>query len=447
MTATRSGLLAYALASVVLAAAAVLVAAGPLTGVLAVAIVLVVVALVVAGPERVGFGFLGLAFLTAPFFKGSLSNLTPATPTDLFLLVAVTLLLPRLLVGRSRLAPPYVIGVALVLTTGVIASAASAAPGHSLVTLVLWLVSMAAVPLVVSSLHLSTVAIDRFAWVFVGGHMVSLAAALISGPVGGGNRYEGLTQHPNAFAQSGVLSFALLLHLLTRAHGRGRWLAYGAMTACLLTVYISGSRAGTVTIAVLVLLVPVVERSALVGYLLAFAGVGVGIALDRLVRSGHAGGSLARLVGDASSTGSDEIRTHTLSDGLMRFRQHPLLGNGFLDLDPIHNNYVEVAVGIGVIGLVGFLLVLWSLGRGLLGGSELRRLCYPVVAYAVFGATIPALNDRSIWMAVALSVAAFRGFAEPTDLRPTPAPDDLGRRVATGRRLAVTDAPLRARSR
>lgn len=448
MTITRASLLTYALVSAVLAGALALIAAGPVTGIAAVGFVLVVVALVVGGPENIGFGFLGLAFFTAPFYKGTLATLTPATPTDFLLAVAVVLLVPRLLVGGIRLAPPYVLGIALVLTTGVIASAASANPTTSLLTLALWLVCLAVVPLVLSSLQLSTVAIDRLAWAFVGGHMLSIAVALVSGPVTGSSRYQGLTQHPNAFAQSGVLSFALLLHLLTRARGRGRWLVYAAMTASLVSVYISGSRAGTVTVAVLVLLVPVVERSALVGYLLSFAGVGVGIAMDWLVRSGRAGGSLERLVGDASSTGSDQIRSQTLSDGLERLGRHPLLGNGLLDLDLIHNNYVEVAVAIGVIGFVGFVLVIWSVGRGLLGRSDLRRLCYPAAAYAVFGATIPALNDRSIWMAIALGVAAFRGFAEPTDARPASEAEHEPERLAPAGRVGpAASAPLPARSR
>lgn len=395
-----------------------LVLAGPTAGLVAVGIAVVATAVAVLGPERVGFGFLGLAFVTAPFYKGLVPGDAAATPTDLLLVVAVVLLLPRIVIGRNRLAPPYVIGIAMVGITGALASAASVAPVYSLLTLAQWVICIAVLPIILMALNLDRVAIDRLAWAFVIGQVVSTAYALAVGPVGDGGRYDGLTQHPNAFAQSGMLAFALLLHLV-RTVSRP-WIAWTAMAVCLMSVYLSGSRGATLAIAVLVLLIPVVERSAAVTYLIAVVGVGGMLLLQQVVNHGGGGGSISRLTGGGSASGSNNIRIQTLHEGFDRFLQHPILGSGLIDLFWIHNNYLEVAVGIGVIGLVGYLVVIGSLARGLIGRSDARRLCYPVLGYAAFGATIPSLTDRSVWLAVALSVAVFHGFTEPPRVKDEP---------------------------
>lgn len=425
-----------------------LVVTGPTGAILALGVAGFVVAVAGLGPERVGLGLLGAAFVTAPFYKGLGSG--HSTPTDLLLALAVVLLFPRLLLGRSRLAPPYVLGVTVVALTGTAASLASAQPVISLLVLVQWMICLVVLPRILISLHLSLTSIDRLAWAFVAGHMVSTAYALVKGPVGDGGRYLGLTQHPNAFAQSGLLAFGLLLHLITRTERR--WIAWAALGVSLLSIYLSGSRGGTVAVALLILMIPVIERSALVTYFLAFAGVGALLALQQLVGVGDAGGSISRLTGSGSASASDTIRSQNLGEGLHRFHAHPILGNGLLDLFWIHNNYVEVAVAVGVIGLIAYLVVIWSLGRGLLGRSELRRLCYPVAGYAVFGATIPSLTDRSIWMAVSLSVAVFHGFREPAQdvldrsrepapTPPTPTPTLVA--LGPGRGQGAAVIPLR----
>ncbi len=60
-----------------------------------------------------------------------------------------------------------------------------------------------------------------------------------------------------------------------------------------------------------------------------------------------------------------------------------------MDLFDIHNNFVEVAVGIGVFGLAGYLLVLYAFAKPLFGHGEYRRLGYVVWGYIGFGATVP----------------------------------------------------------
>jgi len=412
----------YAGAMGLLAALVLLVVSGPLTGVVAVGLSAFLLAIACFGPERVGFAMLGLTFFTAPFYKGLESSVGTSAVANLLFIGAVVLLFPRMLKGRTHAAAPFFVGFLLITVTGVAASAISVDPAQSLIALVQWLLFIGALPLVMVSLGLRATVVNRLAWMFVIGHMVSILYGLAMGPVGDGGRYDGLTQHPNAFAQSGLITFALLLHLLVAS--RHRWIVYGAMVASLMSIYLSGSRGGTAAVACIILLIPVVERSAFVGYALAFAGTIAFVAVQELAIRSSAGGSFARLLGGGSSAGSDAIRSQSLHDAFVRFGHHPLLGNGLLDLFWIHNNYVEVAVSIGSLGLIGFLVLLFSFGRGLFGRSELRRLCYPVAAYAVFGATIPSLTDRSIWLAISLSFALFRGFWVPpedaTEVLPRP---------------------------
>ena len=109
-----------------------------------------------------------------------------------------------------------------------------------------------------------------------------------------------------------------------------------------------------------------------------------------------------------------------------------------------------MAVGIGIFGLAGYLLVLYAFAKPLFGHGEYRRLGYVVWGYIGFGATVPSLYDRSVWAVVALSAVAMtmpaRGSHEdpeaPADsaipLPPAADPARLGRR---GQRPAQTPTP------
>ena len=168
----------------------------------------------------------------------------------------------------------------------------------------------------------------------------------------------------------------------------------------------SGSRAGTVVVAVLLLMVPVVERSAFTGFLVAAGAALLLLGLPFLAGRRGRGSVLARLGGDTSAQYSNSARSLGLEAGIARFFEHPLRGTGLVDLFEIHNNFVEVAVAIGVFGLAGYLLVLYAFARPLLGTGEHRRLELRVWGYIGFGATVPSLYDRSVWAVVALSVVA-----------------------------------------
>ena len=367
----------------------------------------------VLGLERTGVLLLMGAFFTAPFYKGAApSPESPVTATDVLLLLGFLLLLPRVLAGRLKLPIVYWVGAMLVLTAGLLSSAASTRPLESYIALGFWMIVMVGLPVAFAMWGPSLVVIDLLAGSFVVGQMFSFALGYLRGNEAQG-RHAGLATHPNYLAEGGMLALALLAYLAYR-HFRRSWLWSAAIlvaaVVCIASVHLSGSRAAIVVIAVLVLMIPFVERSAIAGFVMAGLVALAILALPVIAGLAGQGSAIDRLTGGGGSAQSNSARTLGLDEGLDRFFAHPIMGDGLIDLFDIHNNFLEVAVAIGVIGLAGYLLVLYAFARPIFGTGELRRLCYPVWGYIGFGATVPSLYDRSIWSVVALSVVAMVEF-------------------------------------
>ena len=365
------------------------------------------------GLERTGVLLLMGGFFTAPFYKGvAPTPESPVTATDVLLLVGFTLLLPRILAGRLNLSIVYWAGAMLVLSAGLLSSAASTSPLESYIALTFWMVVMIGLPVAFAMWGPSLVVIDLLAGSFVVGQMFSFALGYVRGNEALG-RHAGLATHPNYLAEGGMLALALLIYLAYRHFGRS-WLWSAAILVavgvCLASVHLSGSRAAIVVIAVLVLMIPFVERSAITGFVMAGLVALAIVTLPIIAGLAGQGSAINRLTGGGGSTQSNSARTLGLDEGIDRFFAHPITGDGLIDLFDIHNNFLEVAVAIGVFGLVGYLMVLYAFARPILGKGELRRLCYPVWGYIGFGATVPSLYDRSIWTVVALSVVAMVEF-------------------------------------
>jgi O-antigen ligase len=440
-------ILTYVGAGLVLVVFLMLATAGPAAGIVAVGLVLFGVALICFGPEAVGITALTFAFGTAPMYKGLAPEGTVATPTDLCLVVGFGLLLPRLLRSSIELPARYVLAVAVIVATGIIGSLASTTPALSFMALAFWLATVLALPTGVHLWRPTRREVQTMAWAFVIGHLVSTVVGYALGHVYDGRLY-GLTNHPNYFAESGVITFGLLLHLV--ATTRRKALPTILLAVTVYTVYMSGSRAGTLALAAVVLLIPVVERSALKTYLLATLAAAGALVLSLNWSALSGQGSLGRLTGQGSAAGSDQERTQGFVIGWHRFLDHPLTGSGLVDLFDVHNNYLEAAIGIGIFGLLAFLVVLWTLGAPLFGSHDMRRICYTVVGYAVFGATTPALYDRTYWVAMSLSIvvvtATHRDAQQQRSraLQPVPRsapPGRPARATATAHRTAPTTGP------
>ena len=369
--------------------------------------------LAVLGPEKTGVMLLMAGFFTAPWYKGAApSPASPVTATDALVLLGFALLLPRILEGKLKLPVIYWVGVSLVLVAGLIATAGATSPGESLISLVFWMVVMVGMPVSFAMWGPSLVVIDLLAGSFVVGQMFSFVAGWAKGYVAQG-RHAGMAAHPNYFAEGGMLALALLIYLAYRHFGQSWLWSTGILfsaVVCAATVHLSGSRAAIVVVAVLVLMIPFVERSAISGFVLASLVALVILALPILADLAGRGSAIDRLAGGGGSSQSDSARTLGLDEGIDRFLAHPIKGDGLVDLFDIHNNFLEVAVAIGIFGLAGYLLVLYAFARPIFGSGELRRLCYPVWGYIGFGATVPSLYDRSIWTVVALSVVAMIEF-------------------------------------
>ena len=440
---SRTTLLAIYVVAAVLVASLVLASTlGRMVGIAAIGAAAVAALLAAIGAERMGLVSLAVGYFMAPFYKGvAIGDGAVVTVPDLLLLGGFTLLLPRLVRGRVRFPAAYSVGVALVLLAGLGASVGSARAAESLIALAFWMIVMLGLPVAIVLWGPSGRQIDLLAASFVAGHIFSFLMGAALGNESNG-RQAGLATHSNYLAQAGMLAICLLIYLAYRHMSRSvliTSLIAGAGAMSVTSVLMSGSRAGTVVVAVLVLMIPVVERSAFHGFLVAAAASLFLLALPMIAQMAGEGSVFSRLAGDSSAQMSNMERRVGLEDGIARFFDHPLRGTGLTDLFFIHNNFVEVAVGIGVFGLVGYLLVLYAFVKPLFGKGEYRRLGYVVCGYIGLGATIPGLYDRCVWsvvalgaVAMALPVGAPMGDRADSSIHPPP-PGDPVRIEASGR--------------
>jgi len=371
------------------------------------------------GTERLGFLCLCGSFATSPMYKALAPAGTTTTPTDLLLVLGFALIFPKLLTRRAYLPPVYVAALLFITVNGIISSALSSARVESFATLVFWIMVMGVLPGAIALWAPSLRRIDMLCWSYIAGHVFSTFYGLATGRITGGRLY-GLTTHPNFYGEGCVLTSALSLYLYHRLKPHNRWIALVTFAFGAVTVVLSGSRASTAVLALIVVLIPIVERSAkaivLVGGMAVAGFTGILFLLEQGVGSGS---SLGRFTGSGTANGSDEARTQGLSEGFNRFLHHPILGEGLHDLFNIHNNYLEVVSSIGIFGLVAYVIVFIKLGSPLFSLHPLRRLCYTAVVTAVIGAFIPSLYDRSMWVITSLAIipsaAAYRHMTSNDD--------------------------------
>lgn len=355
------------------------------------------------GRERTAMLTMVLAFATAPMNKGlAPSPSTPITPTDLLFGVAVALLFPTLLRRHLALPLTYVIGIALILVTGTLSTVFSAAPFISAVQFVQWLVVIVGLVGLFALWAPSWAKVDILLWSYVAGQMLSVAYSPFDGA---GSRHQGLSHHANEFGGAGAMAFAALLYLWRRNDAYWyRAVVAVAAAGSVASVLTSGSRAATVVIAGLVLMIPFVERSAVKGFLFAILGALFLFALPLVVDAAGEGSAISRLTGSADALGADRARTQAQDFGIDLFFQHPLVGNGFADALFVHNVVLGVLTSAGLFGLLGYFLVLFTLARPIIGTHPNRRLGYVVWAFIAITPTFPALDDRTLWAPVAPAI-------------------------------------------
>jgi O-antigen ligase len=238
------------------------------------------------------------------------------------------------------------------------------------------------------------------------GQVTSTAIAFSDGVLVNG-RYQGSATHPNFFAFGGLLATVALFHLWHRTPARYHWViwACGAVTAY--SVSMSGSRGALLSLALVIAAYPLIERSVMSAYVLiatTLAAVpSVGWLLDTFAKNNTA---LGRLFGDSTTAYSDETRTQALSSGWDRFMSSPIIGTGYDNLLETHNVMLQVAIAVGVLGLVAWLLLMTPFVTPIVGNHPLRRLSYITLAYVAMGMTEPSLWERLVWCPLAVALLA-----------------------------------------
>ncbi|MFW6870172.1 O-antigen ligase family protein [Nocardioides sp. CPCC 206347] len=380
-------------------------ARGPIAAIAASLMAIMLLLLAVLGRERLAFLAMMGAFATAPMNKGISPGgaESPISITDVLFGLAVMLLVPTLLRRSLKLPLAYTIGISLIMITGTLSTLFSPDPLISSVQFVQWLIVIVGLLGLFALWSPTWRMVDVLLWSYVVGQMASTLYAPIGGGVG--NRYQGLSHHPNEFGGAGVMAFAALMYLWRRNDAVWyRVVVALAMAASVGSVVASGSRAGAAVLAGLVLMIPFVERSALKGFLLAVLGALFVFALPFVVGNSGEGSAIARLAGSADALGADRARTEAQDFGIDLFLQHPFVGNGFSDALFVHNVVLGVASSTGVIGLLGYLMVLFTLARPIIGNHPNRRLGYVVWAFIAITPTFPGLEDRTLWVPMAPAI-------------------------------------------
>lgn len=367
------------------------------------------VILVAVGPEKMGIGLMVLGMLTAPMNALGIGG--NITVSDILFVLGFGLLVPRLIVGRPKLPPLYVAGATILFIGGMITSLLSPGIEESLVGMAKIIAAMIVLVVVLNVLRPSGRLLDTLVWAYVVGQMISAAYSVVRGGAGmAQGRAIGLTTQPNFYGLGGQLAYALLIFLFYRVDPKHRWIVIGAMAVVGFSVVNSGSRASLLCCALITVAWPIVERSAAAWYFIVFGGIIAALTADRVLSALGQETVLDRLQGNTSAQYSDQAREGLIKQGIELFWQHPIQGNGWAKdtILAFHNAYLEVAVGGGVLTLVGFVLIVAALVRPLFNTPTPNRLAYAGLSYAAFGMIGPTLYDRIVWAVLALILITYQ---------------------------------------
>ncbi|MET3962360.1 hypothetical protein ABIE44_002294 [Marmoricola sp. OAE513] len=381
--------------------------------------------LVAVGPEKMGIGLLVLGMFTAPMNALGLSGGIGAS--DLLMVAGFGLLIPRLLSsGRVALPPLYVIGAGILFIGGIVSSLLAEGIVDSLVGFLKIIAATMILVFLLNLLRPGDKLLETFAWAYVLGQGVSVAYGLVRyGATHVQGRGVGLTSQPNFYGLGGQMAYALLIFLFYRVDPKHRWIVVGAMGVVGYSVIDSGSRASLLCCALITVLWPIVERSAIAWYVILSGALVAVLSADKVLSAIGQETVLDRLRGNSSAQYSDQARSLLLDQGFTLFWKHPVQGNGWGGdtILAFHNAYLQVAVGGGVITLLGFVLVVTALVRPLFTAGAPNRLAYAGLSYAAFGMIGPTLYDRIVWAALALILVSSANVRP--EVRPEGAEPDL----------------------
>jgi exopolysaccharide production protein ExoQ len=222
-------------------------------------------------------------------------------------------------------------------------------------------------------------------WFVIGCTLVNLLSFLVpdlSWFYAAPDRFKGLFDEPNSMGAFCMISYPICLWKYSRTPGRLRWVAAGTIVALAAMHVLTGSRSSMIASAVGMLVWFMVAHGRLTSVVSLAALAGVALAVVQLNPSGFARESAG---GATDLTGRPEL----WSAAYVLVMEKPVLGYGY-DVEgsvfsdprfydptiglwggtarvPMHNGYLSVAVGLGIVGLVLWTVVLLvPFGRSLL---------------------------------------------------------------------------------
>lgn len=384
------------------------------------AIAAIVAAVLVLGLVTLGLDHLAQALVILGAFLAPMNDLTPSggasfvTAADAAFLLGFLLMMPNLLPRELRLPPAFLIGATGVASIALISSMLSEDPVLSLNSTARLLVGAFGLAVLISWWGPDRKRVVALAWAYVLGNVVSVAYGIVDGPALNDGRIFGLTEHPNIFGLCALLALVLVPFLITQTTPEYRWIPVVAGVVCLYGIWVSGSRGALAALIAVAVVYPLLRRS--IPAALTLLGVfAVGVAFSEPLLSGTSseGNALGRLLGGGSADASDTAREQLADQAVEQFVSNPILGVGLAEVLAAHVIYLQIAAGLGVIGLTFYLLALWATARpAMVLTPPFNLLALPALAYGTLGFVTPVLWDRYIWIVLALSLLAPRLAAE-----------------------------------
>lgn len=357
------------------------------------------------GFERAGILLMILALFFSPMnILRVVAGTASVTASDGLFVAATGLLLPTLLGKRLRVPALYAAGAIGLLSMGIIASLGTESTLLSLLFMSKLIIAGIVMPVVFMWWGPELRLILVMAVAYVAGNVVSVGYSFID-PVQQFRSY-GLTTHVNNLGHASLLSLALMPFIFRLQPRWWRPFMCVAAVACGWGIWSSGSRAALLVLAVIIVVYPILEGSGRTVWFGAFGATLLLLFLSR-IRSADQASALGRLFGGDASVNSDDQREGQLKLGWAQFKEHPIIGRGFVDVISFHNIYLAVAVAVGVLGLAAMLVMLWpAIQPVLFGRRPYGLISYVPLAYAGFGVLSTNLWDRFVWILISLALAA-----------------------------------------
>ena len=372
------------------------------------AVVVTILALIF-GLKRTGSAFLLVGFGTVSFNDTHpVSSLAWMELSDPFLVTGFLLLVPGFARTALRLPTAFLVGTIGFLAVGVLSAMATDSPGSNFALLLDVAQGVVLLPVLLAWWQPGFRTVTAVAIAYIFGNSVNVVASLLEGP-DSGDRYSGLTTHPNVLGYCQVLSLALMPFLLEVLPRRYHWILGIMSVVSMYGIWISGSRAALLGAAILILLYPLFRRSIPAALGAAALCLLALVVLDSVADRLDSSSALGRLLGADSAAASDSARREGAQAGIEQFLSHPLLGDGWTTVWQAHNGYLQVAAAVGVFGFAAYIVVLASILRPLVAvPPPYGLLAVPALAATMLDLVLPVLGARYVWCVVGLALCAYR---------------------------------------